>query len=275
MERDNICKFSDIRSSDLICTAFVYENTSAQQKKTYTDRYILGFVDGGEGILTQRGMEFKIKKGDAFFIDKDSEFSITGADGLAYFYISFFGRRADELVRRFVLSASYCVFDISESYEELSLFALSCLKRANEENTDILSECGLLYLLTYLKVEKSKSPDLLSAMIALSSKNFSDPSFSLGALAEMMKYDSKYLSFYFKKHQRIGYSEYLRDLRIRHAVFLIEQGLTSVKNIALLSGFTDALYFSKVFKKEIGKTPKEYIAEAQASSNIAEKEEVN
>ena len=76
----------------------------------------------------------------------------------------------------------------------------------------------------------------------------------------MMKYDAKYLSFYFKKHKHICYSEYLRDMRIRHAVFLMEQGLTSVKNIALLSGFGDALYFSKVFKRVMGKSPKEYMS---------------
>lgn len=75
-----------------------------------------------------------------------------------------------------------------------------------------------------------------------------------------MNYDSKYLSFYFKKHKRICYSEYLRDLRISHSLFLMEQGITSIKNIALLSGFGDALYFSKVFKKVTGKTPKEHIA---------------
>ena len=50
MEKDNICKFSSIRSSDLICTEFVYESTSAQRKKTYTDRYILGFVAEGAGV---------------------------------------------------------------------------------------------------------------------------------------------------------------------------------------------------------------------------------
>jgi len=42
-------------------------------------------------------------------------------------------------------------------------------------------------------------------------------------------------------------------------MFLIEQGIVSVKNVAILSGFQDALYFSKVFKDAVGISPKEYI----------------
>jgi len=261
MERYNICKFSDIKSSDLICTDFVYENTNAQSKKTYTDKYILGFIDSGSGILSQGAGEFKLYKGCAFFVKKDSHFSITGEVGLAYFYISFYGRRADELVERFLLSEHSCVFDLSGRYNDLSAFATDCLNRATEQNTDILSECGLLYLLTFLEVKKSRSTDLLSTMITVTSKSFSDVRFSLNTLAEQLKYDAKYLSFYFKKHKQICFSDYLRDLRIRHAVFLMEEGITSVKNIALLSGFKDPLYFSKVFNKEIGKSPKEYLSD--------------
>jgi two-component system response regulator YesN len=56
----------------------------------------------------------------------------------------------------------------------------------------------------------------------------------------------------------MGVNEYLRTLRINHAVFLIDHGIDSVKNVALLSGFSDPLYFSAVFKKHIGMSPKEY-----------------
>ena len=53
-------------------------------------------------------------------------------------------------------------------------------------------------------------------------------------------------------------SEYLRTVRIKHAVMLFDHGLDSVKNVALLSGFSDPLYFSSVFKAEVGISPKEY-----------------
>lgn len=260
MKENNICKFNNIKSSDLICTQFVYETKNTQSLPSYTNGYILGFATSGNGILHRNETETKIDKGFLFFVEKNTNFSIKSEADFAYFYISFYGRRADELVERFFLSNERCTFNLSKHYDELSSFVFGCLSRATEQNTDILSECALLYLLTFLEVKESKSTDLLSNIISLTTQNFSDINFSLSTLSEMIKYDAKYLSFYFKKHKHICYSKYLRDLRIKRSVFLIEQGLTNVKNISLLSGFSDALYFSKVFKAEMGKSPKEYIA---------------
>ena len=39
----------------------------------------------------------------------------------------------------------------------------------------------------------------------------------------------------------------------------------SISNIATLCGFSDPLYFSKVFKKHTGKSPSVYIKEAKLS----------
>jgi AraC-like DNA-binding protein len=37
------------------------------------------------------------------------------------------------------------------------------------------------------------------------------------------------------------------------------QGITQIKNIAKLSGFSDPLYFSTVFKQKMGVSPKDYL----------------
>ena len=44
----------------------------------------------------------------------------------------------------------------------------------------------------------------------------------------------------------ITFSAYLTNVRLKHAVFLMEQNVTSIKNIALLCGYKDPLYFSNV-----------------------------
>ena len=56
----------------------------------------------------------------------------------------------------------------------------------------------------------------------------------------------------------MGFTEHLRTLRIRHAVVLMENGVTSVKNVATLSGFADPLYFSRVFRETVGVAPAHY-----------------
>lgn len=261
MESNNICRFNNVISSDLICTNFVYEETEAQIERTVADKYILGFVVKGKGVLNQNDQKYTISKGDAFFVKKNACFNINENEELAYFYISFYGRRADELVERFNLSDSNCVFGLCEHCEKLTAFGFDCLNNASDQKLDILSECGLLYLLAHLETNQRKADNLLQNIMELTNKNFTDPGFSLSTLSQMMGYSTKYLSFFFKKNKGICYSQYIRDLRIKHSVFLMEQGITSVKNVALLSGFSDALYYSKIFKQEIGKTPTEHIAE--------------
>ena len=63
------------------------------------------------------------------------------------------------------------------------------------------------------------------------------------------------------------FTQYLRDLRIKRSIFLIEQGINSVKSIAILSGFSDALYFSTVFKQSVGLSPRDYIQQNSAEQN--------
>ena len=59
----------------------------------------------------------------------------------------------------------------------------------------------------------------------------------------------------------MGYTEYLHMFRIKYAISLFENGLDSIKNVAFLSGYSDPLYFSTVFKNKIGISPKNYIKE--------------
>ena len=93
----------------------------------------------------------------------------------------------------------------------------------------------------------------------ITDEKFTNADFSLSYLASQLGYDAKYLSFLFKKKKGITFTQYLRDLRLRHAIFLMEQGVANVKNTAILSGFDDALYFSRIFKQYTGHSPKEYI----------------
>ena len=78
-----------------------------------------------------------------------------------------------------------------------------------------------------------------------------------------MNYHPKYISHLFKEKMGVSYSEYLRSVRLKYAVTLLDHGIDSVKNVALLSGFSDPLYFSKVFKDSIGISPSGYTKNKQ------------
>lgn len=259
MNVNDICKISVVRSSDLVCSNFVYEVTDIQSSATRTENYVFGYVIEGSGALNHKNESLPLNEGNAFFVSKNTSFSISQSGNLKYFYISFYGRRADELIERLQLDKDTQVFNFESSYKEITAFAFDALKKATDHNTDLFAEATLLYLFAHLENKKTEYNDLLSNIITITNSEFTNLDFSLQKLAGFLNYDPKYISFFFKKNKGICYSEYLRDLRIKRSIFLMEQGMTSIKNIALLSGFKDALYFSKIFKQEIGKSPKDYI----------------
>ncbi len=53
-------------------------------------------------------------------------------------------------------------------------------------------------------------------------------------------------------------SEFIKDFRMKHARQLLATGKFRVADVASQVGFQDPQYFSKVFKKETGKSPSEY-----------------
>jgi AraC-like DNA-binding protein len=258
METKNICKFSISRSSDLICTNFIFETQGGQQHPSKAASHIIGLTAQGVGKLRVGSQTHPLETGTLFFIPRYTEFSITPSADLHYCYISFHGRRGDEFLERMDIHPGNCVFP---QQDLLIPFWQECLAQAEEDNIDLLCESVLLYSLARLRPAKAANDDVLSQIVTLTQERFTEADLSLSGIAAEIGYDPKYLSALFRKKKGISYTQYLRDMRLRHAVFLMEEGIVSVKNIAILSGFRDPLYFSKVFTAAEGTSPKAYMAQ--------------
>lgn len=257
MMSQNICKF--VTSKDrgqLIATNFIFESKVPHSGQYLTQQtHVLYLVSSGEGLLRTGGQCYRILPGTVFFSFADITFSIENTRQLQYFYIHFQGGRAEELFQRFGITPRYCVF---EGYEGLLPLWQDSLVRANEENIDLFSESLLLYTFSKLKKSEKAGSDLVSFVLTYMEAHFTESSLSLSKVAQEAGYHEKYLSYVFKKQFGMGFSDYLRLLRIKYAVTLIESGVTSVKNVAYLSGFSDPPYFSKVFAKVVGVSPRQY-----------------
>ena len=257
MNNKNICKFITPTSKEQLHTAnFIFEQQAPQRGELRAmDVNVLYLAAEGEGLFRCGGEVHRITAGTVFFSFADIPFCIENTKELKYYYIAFYGGRADELFRRFGITPRNSLF---KGYEGLLPFWRESLIRANEETVDILSESVLLYTFSKLEKPEKQPADLLSTVLTYLEEHFTDPSLTLAGAAEIAGYNAKYLSHFFKKEFGMGFAEYLRLLRINHAVILLENGVTSVKNVAVLSGFSDPLYFSRVFTATVGVPPKEY-----------------
>lgn len=81
---------------------------------------------------------------------------------------------------------------------------------------------------------------------------------SLSEVAEHLGISGGYLSTLMNQSLKCGFVDYLNWVRIDRACCYLEQDFLKNYEIAYKVGFRDEKYFSKVFKKIKGMTPKEY-----------------
>lgn len=84
---------------------------------------------------------------------------------------------------------------------------------------------------------------------------------SLKTQAELLNVNASYLSTLFKKETGITLTDYVNKKRVENAVFLLNSTNMQIQNIAQYCGIPDVNYFTKLFKKYMGKSPKEYRGE--------------
>ncbi|QSF46322.1 helix-turn-helix domain-containing protein [Paenibacillus tianjinensis] len=80
----------------------------------------------------------------------------------------------------------------------------------------------------------------------------------LSKLAEIAGLNASYLSQLFKKETGLAISDYIQRERIEEAKRLMELPGLTLSEIATRLHFNDQSYFTKVFKKYTGKTPRQY-----------------
>jgi len=260
LNHQNICKFITHKNEDILTTHnFIYESNLPFNGIPQTHpHHILYLVRNGEGTLKMGMTTSLLKTGVLFFSFAGIPFTIENTDNLRYMYISFSGQRADELLTRFGISSSLFTFD---GFEGLLPLWCDNIVRANDENIDLLSESLLLYTFSSLKKAKQLHSDPALDVLRYLEEHFTNSTLSLSSVAAELGYNAKYLSHLFKKHMGMGFSEYLKNMRIKHAILLMENGVTAVKNVALLCGFSDPLYFSRVFSEMIGVSPRQYLSQ--------------
>ena len=108
----------------------------------------------------------------------------------------------------------------------------------------------------YTPLEKNRA--MLNPAMRYINENYTTDNISIAHLADLCKISEPYLRRLFHRTFSVSPAVYIRNLRIKYAKELLLTGEYSVTEAASLSGFNDAAYFSREFKKATGISPKEY-----------------
>lgn len=111
----------------------------------------------------------------------------------------------------------------------------------------------------------SSTPEGLSESMQKTIQNIRDfinrhyfEELSLSSLARRFHVESSYLSRSFKQATGSNLMLYIANERIKHAEKYLKQERLNITEIAQLIGYSDYGYFSRVFRKIVGKSPREY-----------------
>ncbi|MDE7428294.1 MAG: AraC family transcriptional regulator, partial [Lachnospiraceae bacterium] len=105
-----------------------------------------------------------------------------------------------------------------------------------------------------------QSKRILKKALLYIEENFSQETISLNSVAGEVNVSANYFSAIFSQAMQVTFVEYVTGKRMEKAKRLLRQTQMHTSEIASEVGYKDSHYFSFVFKKTQGCTPREYRA---------------
>ncbi|MGD8455622.1 MAG: response regulator [Anaerolineales bacterium] len=109
---------------------------------------------------------------------------------------------------------------------------------------------------------------ILQQAKAFLDENFTDPDLKMSRVAQEFNISPSHFSTIFRQELGITYRDYISQLKINYAKQLLRTTNLKCSEIAYRCGFTDSHYFSVVFKKKTGFTPRQFRAQSQEDTIV-------
>jgi ligand-binding sensor domain-containing protein/DNA-binding response OmpR family regulator/two-component sensor histidine kinase/cbb3-type cytochrome oxidase subunit 3 len=105
---------------------------------------------------------------------------------------------------------------------------------------------------------KGNNEILMERIVNCIHEHLSDPEYNVETLADDIGLSRAQLHRKMKEITGIATGKFIRDMRMKEAVHLLDLGTINISQIAYRVGFNDQNHFSQVFKRYYGVSPKEY-----------------
>lgn len=218
----------------------------------HNELFEITYQSEGNCILTADDKNFSVKQGDVIILPPGTTHSGNG-DG--------------ELFRDIYIQCTGCEFtDVHVVHDTdgaiLSLMEMIYRVTTEKDNryheiADSLLEAICAYLTKY--VNKKSKYDFVNSLKNIIYNNLSNCEFSVAEEIKKSGYSADHFRRCFKEETGYTPLEYVTSLRINRAKKLLRSlPPQSVESIAVGCGFDDEFYFSRVFKKQTGTSPREY-----------------
>ena len=230
--------------------------------RAYMDSFLFFTVIEGNGTLRYLNEEYQLKSNDCVFIDCRKGYSHT-SDNWKIAWVHFNGKNLNSIFNKYLERDGKTVFSsLTNNYLNIinNIYSIadssSYLKDMNIYN-ELVNLLNMIMSETiYEDSNKNRKYDLDTIKQYIDS-NFLDP-ISLDQLSSLFYINKFYLTRAFKDRYGTTINNYILEKRITRSKELLRFSDDSIEDISLKCGIKDPNYFSRVFKKIEGITPKEY-----------------
>ncbi|HEX3040426.1 MAG TPA: AraC family transcriptional regulator [Caproiciproducens sp.] len=232
------------------------------------DHYLIHYIISGHGVFTSGGNSYPLSAGDGFLVEPSriASYSADKADPWEYCWVGFNGSDAKRLMLQTGLLNRNPVFhcdDVGRLQQLLeninSVSGSSPSEEARMESALLLFLAEMMDQFGSRSAQHENGYDYVQKAIKFIDYNYSSD-IDVNDVAASAEISRSHLYRLFMQHISMPPNEYLMRYRISKGAELLESNRFSVGEVAFSTGFSDQLYFSRVFKKYMGVPPSRYAA---------------
>lgn len=196
-------------------------------------------------------------------------------DNPEVFWIHFTGRDVKNILAYHGISLDEHVFycGVLPDYKALFRKIIQELQLCRYGYEDYIASLfnDILLLVDRQQHEQKKATGNVQEQIERAAAYFNEnynTKISIDDYAESLHISTNWFIHNFKQYAGMSPAQYILSLRMVNAQSLLERTTYNIKEISEIVGYENPLYFSRVFKKEIGKSPAQYRKERATEETV-------
>lgn len=235
-----------------------------REREEGADQYILIYCTEGKGIIEVEDQIYRLEKSDAFCIPRNvrHKYYADEKEPWSILWVHFKG----ENTKYFPLEERKIVHINSRHSDNRMMVLFKLLFRVLERNYTIGNFIYISQVLSLIlsevyfreRVDESSTQDRHVTMVIRYMYQHLQENLTLEEISEEVQLSKSYLNTVFKAQTGKSPVEFFIHLKMQEACKLLKSTDYYIYEVSEVLGYTDQYYFSRIFKKTVGVSPKEY-----------------
>lgn len=226
--------------------------------------YLMVFIKSGKGLFSKGKETYDVRENQVFLYKpgEPQKYTLYSKYSTEMYWIHFGGTEVENTLKNLNINEN-CLFDYGNSDRFVKTIN-SVIDELIKKNSFYQTKCVANLLSLLVSIGRRTIPEKKSferesvskACLYISSNYFQQ--ISNQQLANLTNLSLSYFLKVFKEKTNTTPQSYLTLCRIENAKKLLKESDYTIRQVSESVGFTDSLYFSKVFRKIVGSTPSVY-----------------